>query len=74
MSERDTIHRRTFAYMAGVMAVSLLAGSPRVTAQAPSKTAAAQSAATAAPDGGWPRASTTPSGAGLVVYQPQISS
>ena len=58
------------------MALSLLASAgPRVTAQAPAKAAAAKPATAAAPvDGGWPRASTTPSGAELVVYQPQISS
>jgi hypothetical protein len=76
MSEIHTIHHRTFARVTVVVSLSLLvsAGS-RVTAQAPAKAAAAKPATAAAPvDGGWPRASTTPSGAGLVVYQPQISS
>ena len=35
---------------------------------------AASAAAPAPPDGGWPRAYTTASGAALVIYQPQISS
>jgi hypothetical protein len=76
MSEIPTIHHRAFARVAVVMALSLLASAgPRVTAQAPAKAAAAKPATAAASvDGGWPRASTTPSGAGLVVYQPQISS
>ena len=76
MSTIHTVHHRGFARVAVVMALSLLASAgPRVTAQAPAKAAAAKPATVAAPvDGGWPRASTTPSGAGLVVYQPQISS
>src|SRR3954452_20343976 len=78
MREIPTIHHRGFGRVAVVMALSLLAsGAPRVTAQASAKAAAAKPATAAAPapvDGGWPRASTTPSGAALVVYQPQISS
>ena len=76
MSEIHTIERRTFARVAAVMALGLLAaGGPRVAAQAPAKPAAATPAAAAASaDGGWPRAYTTPSGAALVVYQPQIAS
>ena len=38
------------------------------------KPAAASATAPADPDGGWPRAYTTPSGAALVLYQPQIAS
>jgi hypothetical protein len=76
MNDLHSIHHRAFARGAVVMALSLLASAgPRVTAQAPAKPAGAKPATAAAPvDGGWPRASTTPSGAGLVVYQPQISS
>ena len=74
MSGIPTIHRRTFVRVGVVMALSLLVSAgPRVCAQAPAKAAAAKAAA-APVDIGWPRASTTPSGAGLVVYQPQISS
>ena len=44
-------------------------------AKAAKPAAAAKAAATPAPvDGGWPRAYTTPSGARLVLYQPQIAS
>ena len=78
----NTMHIRRDLTRAGVViaALSLLASpvARLVSAQAPAKAAAgkpAASTAAAAPvDGGWPRASTTPSGAGLVVYQPQISS
>jgi hypothetical protein len=64
------------AGMAILTAVSLLGSplAPLVYAQAP-KPAATKAGATAAPvDGGWPRASTTASGARLVIYQPQIAS
>jgi hypothetical protein len=76
MSEIRTIHHRAFARVAVAMALSLLASAgPQVTAQASAKAAAAKPSTAAAPvDGGWPRASTTPSGAELIVYQPQISS
>ena len=76
MSGIPTIHRRTFVRVGVVMALSLLVpAGPRVSAQAPAKAAAAKPTTAAAPvDCGWPRASTTPSGAGLVIYQPQISS
>ena len=59
---------------------------PKPTAAPPSRprrsrrpgTAAAAPAATAPtpapPDGGWPRAYTTPSGGKIVVYQPQVAS
>ena len=44
-------------------------------AKAAKPAAAAKAAATPAPvDGGWPRAYTTPAGARLVLYQPQIAS
>src|SRR5688500_10621953 len=36
-------------------------------------TAGSGAAAPADPDGGWPRAYTTPSGAALIVYQPQVA-
>ncbi len=47
--------------------------------QAPSKSATApaqrpQPATTTPPDGGWPRAYATSSGANLIVYQPQVAS
>jgi hypothetical protein len=76
------VHRHaTHAGIAVITAISLLgslAAAPN-NAQAPTSTAAkpaATPAAKTAPpvDGGWPRASTTASGASLVVYQPQISS
>lgn len=48
------------------------------TTQAPATKATAASApsatAPAAPDGGWPRAYTTSSGAALLIYQPQVAS
>jgi hypothetical protein len=56
------------------------AGALVVKAQAPAKPATgpapkpAAAKATASIDGGWPRASTTASGASLVIYQPQIAS
>jgi hypothetical protein len=61
-----------------VIALGLVAWSlPRpLDAQAPVKPAAAKAASTAVTpvDGGWPRVSTTSSGARLVIYQPQIAS
>ena len=76
MGATHTIHHRTFTPVAVVTALSLLGSAgPRITAQASAKAAAPRPATAAADvDGGWPRASTTPSGAALVVYQPQISS
>jgi hypothetical protein len=80
------LHTRRHAALARgalVTALSLLASSVALPgcAQAPPTSGAAQPAAdttatTAEPpvDGGWPRASTTTSGASLVVYQPQIAS
>ena len=55
-----------------ILAIVSLLGSPTaplVMAQAPPA-----AAATEPPDGGWPRAYTTASGAALAVYQPQVSS
>ena len=70
-----TIHHRNAARVAVVTALSLLASAgPRVCAQAPAKAGAKPATAAAPVDGGWPRASATPSGAELVVYQPQIAS
>ena len=40
----------------------------------PSTAPGAATTAPAPPDGGWPRDYTTPSGAALVVYQPQVAS
>jgi hypothetical protein len=64
-----------------VLAIASLLASPIgpiVIAQAPAaKTPAASSAAATTPpepDGGWPRAYTTSSGAALLIYQPQIAS
>src|SRR5690349_2986465 len=76
MSDVQTIHHRAFGRRAVITALILLASAgPRVTAEAPANAAAAKPATAAAPvDGGWPRASTSPSGAELVVYQPQIAS
>jgi hypothetical protein len=54
-----------------VAAPAAPAGQP---AGAAKPAAAASAAAPAPPDGGWPRAYTTASGAALVLYQPQISS
>ena len=58
---------------------STTAQKPAGTAQAPVPTASAPkgtapAATTAEPDGGWPRAYTTPSGGRLLLYQPQIAS
>jgi hypothetical protein len=49
---------------------------PATTAPAPRTSAPRQPApaGTGEPDGGWPRAYTTPSGGRLLLYQPQISS
>ena len=47
---------------------------PGVSAQSASKSAATAAKAARPVDGGWPRASTTASGASLVIYQPQIAS
>jgi hypothetical protein len=41
---------------------------------APAQKPAASGAAATEPDGGWPRAYTTPSGAALIIYQPQVAS
>ena len=56
--------------VAAVTIVALLAGpiAPFVVAQAPA------AVPPEGPDGGWPRAYTTASGAALVVYQPQVAS
>src|SRR6187431_1463204 len=43
-------------------------------AKAPPAARPAGGAAAAAPDGAWPRAYTTASGAALTVYQPQVAS
>src|SRR5262245_54962005 len=40
----------------------------------PATKPATPAAAQAAVDGGWPRAYTAPSGAGITVYQPQVAS
>ncbi len=68
-------YARIRARVAVLTIISLISSSvgPLVAAQAP---AASGAAATdpAAPDGGWPRAYTTPSGAALVIYQPQVAS
>jgi len=74
--------------VATVLIVALFATplAPLVVAQAPATTkpapatakpaanTAKPAATAAAPDGGWPRAYTTASGAALVLYQPQVSS
>lgn len=68
-------------YIAIVTAFSLLAA-PMTTllrAQGTKPTASKASVskpatAAVAPDGGWPRAYTTPAGAALVIYQPQVAS
>ena len=89
-TQHSSTYARIKARVAVLTIISLLAPSvgPLVAAQAPAaKAPAAQTptakppAATgkptadpAEPDGGWPRAYTTPSGAALVLYQPQIAS
>src|SRR6185369_16901066 len=83
-------HSRFRVHIATSVIVSLLGSpiAPLVAAQAPAakpatpaaKPAApaanssAAAAATTEPDGGWPRAYTTPTGAALVAYQPQVAS
>jgi hypothetical protein len=47
---------------------------PLLAAEAPAAKPGAAAASAAPPDGGWPRAYTTTSGAALVIYQPQIAS
>jgi hypothetical protein len=79
-----TTHRALRKQVALVAAWSLVlspalpvVGTPhgQVRAAAPQAASAKMAAKTAVaqPDGGWPRSYTTPSGAGLVVYQPQIA-
>jgi hypothetical protein len=62
-------HARAGARTALVLTASLLASptAPSISAQAPAKSVTPV-------DGGWPRVSTTASGAHLIVYQPQIAS
>ena len=67
---RRRIAHATLVASLGFMALSM---APHATAEAPAKSATAKPAV-AHVDGGWPRASTTASGAGLVIYQPQIAS
>ena len=76
MSEIDTIHHRALRSdrcCHGAEPLRIRRG--RESPTGPREAAAAKPATAAAPvDGGWPRASTTPSGAGLVVYRPQVAS
>ena len=78
---REPHARHHLACAAFAAALSLLVSpiAPNANGQAAPKSAApgpsAKKATTAPPvDGGWPRASTTASGARLVIYQPQIAS
>jgi hypothetical protein len=59
-----------FATALGLLASPI---APPVTAQAPTTSATAKRAVPPV-DGGWPRASTTASGASLIIYQPQVAS
>jgi hypothetical protein len=68
---------RRFRFRDRVAALTLVAFvwspiAPLVAQQPPAKPAAAPTAA--APDGGWPRAHTTASGASVVIFQPQVAS
>src|SRR5262245_26553665 len=83
MNHRPSPNRRpargdcAAALVAAVTIASLVAVpmAPQVTAQAPAATtpAAAAVAPATAPDGEWPRAYTTASGAGLTIFQPQVA-
>jgi hypothetical protein len=66
-------HRAIRARLALLTAVSLLVPTFAPLAAAQAAPAAKPAAAAAPPDGGWPRAYTTASGASLVLYQPQVS-
>ena len=81
----SSAYARIRARVAVLAIISLLSPSvgPLAAAQAPAaqkpaaQTPAASGAsatAPAEPDGGWPRAYTTPSGANLLIYQPQVAS
>ena len=74
-TQHPSTYARIKARVAVLTIISLLAPSvgPLVAAQAPAASAK-PTAVPAEPDGGWPRAYTTPSGAALVLYQPQIAS
>ena len=59
----------------GALVFSAQAPGAATPAKATEPAAAPKASATPAPvDGGWPRAYTTPSGAHLVLYQPQVAS
>jgi len=69
-----TIRCHAFFEQVAVVTACSLALSPCVPIGAQSAASpTAPKTATAAPDGGWPRSYTTPTGAHLLVYQPQIA-
>ena len=56
------------------MAAQTPAAKPPAARRRPPPATGKPTTAPAEPDGGWPRAYTTPSGAALVIYQPQLAS
>lgn len=80
-SMRSQVAVLTIASLLGSMFAPLAAAQARTATPQPARTPAGQATSPTAaaplsepPDGGWPRAYTTTSGAALVVYQPQVAS
>jgi len=71
---RARIAVATIVSLLGSPIAPLVAGQAPAAAKAAPAARPAAAAATTPPDGGWPRAYTTASGAALLIYQPQISS